>query len=145
MYVEFKKLSSTAKIPTRGSEGAAGYDLYADIEANIKIPAHETVKVPTNIAMAIPHEYFGAVYARSGLATKKGLRPAQGTAVIDEDYRGNIFVPLHNQTDEEREIEPGERIAQIVIQKYEPISFVENNELDKTERGEGGFGSTGNK
>ena len=143
MYIEFKKLSETATIPSRGSDGAAGYDLYADIPRVYQIAPHATVKVPTNIAMAIPSEHFGAVYARSGLATKKGLRPAQGTAVIDKDYRGNIFVPLYNQSDESQEIQPGERIAQIIFQKYENAIFVENNSLGETKRGEGGFGSTG--
>ena len=145
MYVEFKKLSETAKVPTRGSDGAAGYDLYADIPRVYYIAPHATVKVPTNIAMAIPAGHFGAVYARSGLATRKGLRPAQGTAVIDEDYRGNIFVPLYNQSDETQEVEPGERIAQIIFHRYETVSFVENSDLGETKRGEGGFGSTGTR
>lgn len=143
MRINIKKLTETATIPTCGSVEAAGYDLYGDNNNVIQIAPHSTVKISTGIAMAIPNEYFGAVYARSGLATKKGLRPANCVGVIDADYRGDIIVALHNDTDELMEVNPHERIAQLIIQKFEPIVFNEVEELNKTERGEGGFGSTG--
>lgn len=145
MTLNFKKLTKTAVTPTRGSSSAAGYDLYADIEGILQIAPHSTEKIPTNIAMEIPEGFFGGVYARSGLATKKGLRPIQGVGVIDSDYRGNIYVPLHNDTDKVQVIEPHERIAQLIIQPYLQVGFNEVNELNSTERGEGGFGSTGIK
>lgn len=143
MKINIKKLTETATIPTCGSVEAAGYDLYGDNNDVIQIAPHSTIKIPTGIAMAIPNGYFGAVYARSGLATKKGLRPSNCVGVIDADYRGDIIVALHNDTDELMEVNPHERIAQLIIQKFEPIVFNEVEELDKTERGEGGFGSTG--
>ena len=143
--MKIKKLTNTAKTPTRGTDGAAGYDLYADLDGRITIEPFTVAKIPTNIAMEIPKGYFGAIYARSGMATKKGLRPAQGTAVIDEDYRGNIIVPLFNQTDKPHIIDPGERIAQLVITPYIKGIFNEVTELSDTERGEGGFGSTGTR
>lgn len=143
MRINIKKLTETATIPTCGSVEAAGYDLYGDNNNVIQIAPHSTVKISTGIAMAIPNGYFGGVYARSGLASKKGLRPANCTGVIDADYRGEIIVALHNDTDELMEINPHERIAQLIIQKFETIVFNEVEELDKTERGEGGFGSTG--
>ena len=143
MKVNIKKLDAVSKIPTRGSADAAGYDLYAGITKENCIAPHSTVKIPTNIAMEIPNGYFGAIYARSGLATKKGLRPANCVGVIDADYRGNIIVAIHNDTDEYMTIEPMERIAQIVIQPYLEVEFTEVNELNETNRGENGFGSTG--
>ncbi len=143
MEIKIKKLTETATIPTCGTAESAGYDLYGDNDDVIQIAPHSTVKIPTGIAMAIPNGYFGAVYARSGLATKKGLRPANCVGVLDADFRGNVIVALHNDTDELMEINSHERIAQLIIQKFEPIVFNEVEELDKTERGEGGFGSTG--
>lgn len=143
MKVNIKKLDAVSKIPTRGSADAAGYDLYAGIAKENCIAPHSTVKIPTNIAMEIPNGYFGAIYARSGLATKKGLRPANCVGVIDADYRGNIIVAIHNDTDEYMTIEPMERIAQIVIQPYLEVEFTEVDELNETNRGENGFGSTG--
>ena len=143
MKVNIKKLDIVSKIPTRGSADAAGYDLYAGITKENSIAPHSTIKIPTNIAMEIPNGYFGAIYARSGLATKKGLRPANCVGVIDSDYRGNIIVAIHNDTDEDMIIEPMERIAQIVIQPYLEIEFAEVDELNETNRGENGFGSTG--
>lgn len=143
MKVNIKKLDVVSKIPTRGSADAAGYDLYAGIIKENYIAPHSTVKIPTNIAMEIPNGYFGAIYARSGLATKKGLRPANCVGIIDSDYRGNIIVAIHNDTDEYMTIEPMERIAQIVIQPYLEVEFTEVQDLDSTERGSGGFGSTG--
>lgn len=143
MEIKIKKLSETATIPTCGTAESAGYDLYGDNDDMIQIAPHSTIKIPTGIAMAIPNGYFGAVYARSGLATKKGLRPSNCVGILDADYRGNVIVALHNDTDELMEVNPHERIAQLVVQKFEPIIFNEVEELDDTERGVGGFGSTG--
>jgi dUTP pyrophosphatase len=143
MRINIKKLTETATIPTCGTAESAGYDLYGDNDDVIQIAPHSTIKIPTGIAMAIPNGYFGAVYARSGLATKKGLRPSNCVGILDADYRGNVIVALHNDTDELMEVNPHERIAQLVIQKFEPIVFNEVEELDDTERGVGGFGSTG--
>lgn len=143
--LKIKLLNDNAKIPTRGSEKAAGWDLYAAIEAPITIKAFETEKVNTGIAVALPEDTFGGIYARSGLATKKGLRPANCTGVIDEDYRGEVIVALHNDTRNDWIIEPGERIAQLVVEPYIRVKLIEVSELDDTARGEGGFGSTGTK
>ena len=142
--LKIKLLNDNAKIPTRGSEKAAGWDLYAAIEAPITIKAFETEKISTGIAVALPEDTFGGIYARSGLATKKGLRPANCTGVIDEDYRGEVIVALHNDTRNDWVIEPGERIAQLVVEPYIRVKLIEVSELDDTARGEGGFGSTGN-
>lgn len=143
--LKIKLLNDNAKIPTRGSEKAAGWDLYAAIEAPITIKAFETEKISTGIAVALPEDTFGGIYARSGLATKKGLRPANCTGVIDEDYRGEVIVALHNDTRNDWIIEPGERIAQLVVEPYVRVKITETSELDDTARGEGGFGSTGTK
>lgn len=143
MKVKIKKLNEKATIPTRGSDYAAGYDLYACIDEEMYIPSGKTKKIGTGIAMEIPHGYFGAVYARSGLATKKGLRLANSVGVIDEDFRGEIIVPIFNDSNFGESIKPGERIAQLIIQKYGEAEFSEVEELDDTERGSGGFGSTG--
>ncbi|MCR5669664.1 MAG: dUTP diphosphatase [Butyrivibrio sp.] len=146
MEIKIKKLHKDAKLPTRGSEYAAGYDLYAiapDDTDFIVIHAHETVKVDTGLAVEIPEGYFGAIYARSGLATKQGLRPANCCGIIDSDYRGPVIVALHNDTDDIKRVKNGERIAQLIIQPFLPVNFVETDALTDTERGEGGFGSTG--
>ena len=143
MIINIKKLNPNAIIPTRGSEYAAGYDLYACSEIAIDIAPHSTVKVGTGLAIEIPHGYFGAIFARSGLATKRGLRPANCVGVCDEDYRGEYIVALHNDTDEFMSIEPHERIAQLIVMPYLSVEFNEVNELSDTERGSGGFGSTG--
>ena len=143
IIVPTKKLYPDAQLPTRGSAQAAGYDLYAYLSVPVTIYPHSTVKIDTGIAAAIPDGFFGGIYARSGLATKQGLRPANATGIIDSDYRGNIIVALHNDTDKAQLVMPGERIAQLIIQPYLPVEFAEVDELDKTERGEGGFGSTG--
>lgn len=140
--VGVKKLTDTAKLPERGSEAAAGYDLYADIKENIIIPAHETVKVGTGLAMSLPEDTVGLIFARSGLATKQGLRPANCVGVCDSDYTGEYIVALHNDTDEPQEIESGDRIAQLIVMPFYPIQFQEVEELEPTERGDGGFGST---
>ena len=143
--MNIKKLTSTAIIPTRGSEKAAGYDLYADTNSVVEIKPHKTKKINTGIAIMIPNGYYGAIVARSGLSTKKGLRPANCTGIIDSDYRGDIIVALHNDSDEVQTIEPHERIAQLIICPFLSVEFNEVDELDETERGENGFGSTGTK
>lgn len=145
MKIKMKKLNPNAKTPTRGSDRAAGYDLYAAISEPYDIAPHSTVKIPTGLAFELPEGTFGAIYARSGLATKKGLRPANCTGVCDEDYRGEYIVALHNDTDELMTVDPGERIAQLIIQPYIAAEFEEAEELTKTGRGDGGFGSTGEK
>ena len=141
--IKYTKLNEYAQEPTRGSAAAAGYDLYAAIKDPVKIPAHSTVKIGTGLAFALPNNTFAAIFARSGLATKEGLRPANCVGVCDSDYRGEYIVALHNDTDSEKFINPGERIAQMVLMPYIPMMFEEVESLDKTERGEGGFGSTG--
>lgn len=141
--IKIKKLSANAKIPTRGSAAAAGYDLYADTEENLIILPHETVIIGTGLAFEFPERTFGAIYARSGLASKKGLRPANCVGIIDSDYRGEVKVALHNDSEEAQEISAGERIAQLILQSYLPMEFTEVEELSEAERGDNGFGSTG--
>ncbi len=144
MQIKIRKLNPNAKIPTRGSEQAAGYDIYACLDTQTAtIPAHKTVKVSTGISMAIPEGYFGAIFARSGLASKQGLRPANCVGVIDSDYRGELMIMLHNDTDEPKTIENGDRVGQLVILPYMTIDFEEADSLDETQRGAGGFGSSG--
>lgn len=145
-----KKLYDDAILPTRGSKYAAGYDLYAhnaNFMAGKTIPVypHQTIKVGTGIACKIPEGNFGGIFARSGLATKQSLRPANCTGVIDEDYTGEIVVALHNDSQDVVTIEKGERIAQLVIIPYTAPELEEVDELPETERGAGGFGSTGTK
>lgn len=141
MEIKIKKLYEDSIIPTRGSEYAAGYDLYAHEGATIK--PHETAKIGTGVAIQPPKDTFGAVFARSGLAAKQGLRPANCVGVCDYDYTGEYIVALHNDSNEERAIEAGERIGQVVFIPYINVSFIEVNELEETKRGDGGFGSTG--
>ena len=142
--INIQLLNDLAKIPTRGSEEAAGWDLYAATNEEITIEPHQTVQIGTGIAMELPLYSFGAIFARSGLATKKGLRPANAVGVIDSDYRGEIIIALHNDTDLSQTIAPQERIAQLVIIPYVQIEgWNEVDELDSTDRGDGGFGSTG--
>jgi dUTP pyrophosphatase len=152
--MDIKILREEAKLPTLGSEYAAGYDLYAAISletdpagdtvaGQIEIPPHETRMIPTGIAIAIPEGYWGGIYARSGLATKQGLRPANCVGVCDSDYRGEYIVAIHNDTNEPKTIKSGERIAQMILLPYIPMTFTEVDELSDTNRGEGGFGSTG--
>lgn len=146
MKVNIKKLNSKANIPTYGSTEAAGLDLYAIIEnetSSLFIPSSATVKINTGIAIEIPKGYFGAIYARSGLSIKNGLRPANCVGIIDSDYRGEIIVALHNDSSGDYIINNGDRIAQIVITPYLTIEPNEVTKLSDTERGEGGFGSTG--
>ena len=143
--MKIKRLNNIATIPTRGSSEAAGYDLYSTSEFDIEIPRHETVKIDTGIAVEIPKGCFGAIFARSGLATKKGLRPANAVGVIDSDYRGPLVVALHNDSNIAQYIGAKERIAQLVIIPYKEVEFEEVDELENTDRGDGGFGSTGTK
>ena len=143
--VKIKKLNSKAMLPTYGSEYSAGADLYACMEETVTIQPGETVLIKTGLAMAIPEGYAGLIYARSGLATKKGLAPANKVGVVDADYRGEVMVPLHNHSRVAGEVEHGERIAQMVITPFLTAEYMLAEELDETERGEGGFGSTGTK
>lgn len=143
--VAVKKLNPNARLPVYGSEFAAGADLCACLEAPLTIAPGETVFVHTGLAMEIPVGYAGLVYARSGLASKRGLAPANKVGVVDADYRGELMVALHNHGAAAQTIEDGERIAQLVITPYLTAQFLEADELSDTVRGEGGFGSTGRK
>ena len=143
--VRIKKLKENAVVPTYGSEFAAGADLYAAVEESVTIAPSETKLIPTGIAMEIPVGYAGFIYARSGLASKKGLAPANKVGVVDADYRGEVMVALHNHGKTEQTIEAGERIAQMVIAPFITANFIESETLDDTVRGAGGFGSTGSK
>lgn len=140
--MKIKLLSNKAKIPTRGSADAAGRDLYA--AEDVIIPPHNTAKISTDIAIEIPQGYWGGVFARSGLATKQGLRPANCVGVIDSDYRGPVIVALHNDTDETKEVMIGDRIAQLIILPICDFGGWEIvDELSDTDRGDGGFGHSG--
>ena len=143
--VNIKKLDDNAVIPTYGTEYSAGFDLYSVSDEAITIKAHETVLVKTGLAMELPIGYAGFIFARSGLATKKGLAPANKVGVVDADYRGEVMVALHNHTDEDKTIDAHERIAQMVIMPFITANFIEVEELSDTVRGDGGFGSTGTK
>lgn len=143
MEINIKLLNENAKVPTRGSEYAAGYDLYAATAESIDIAPHSTVKVGTGISVELPNGTFGAIFARSGLATKKGLRPANCVGVCDSDYRGEYIVAIHNDTDEMMTIAAGERIAQLIVMPFVAVEFNTVEELTETQRGDGGFGSTG--
>lgn len=139
--MSFRLTNESATIPTRSSKCAAGMDLYSCEDAIIQ--PGETMMVHTGVCVAIQDGYFGGVYARSGIATKRGLRPANCVGVIDSDYRGEVMVALHNDSSEVQEIRSGDRIAQMIIQPYEQVELKVADELDKTERGDGGFGHTG--
>lgn len=145
MNLKIQKLKENATLPTYGSADAAGADLYACIDTEKTITPGETLLVPTGIAMAIPTGYVGLIFARSGLACKRDLAPANKVGVIDSDYRGEIMVALHNHGKQNRTIEPAERIAQIAIMPVAQPTFELSETLDETGRGEGGFGSTGTK
>lgn len=140
--VKIEKLNDKAIIPTYGSECAAGADLYACLDEPIVIKKNETVFVPTGISMEIPDGLCGLLFARSGLASKKGLAPANKVGVVDSDYRGEVIVALHNHSKEDYELQNGERIAQMVFAPYFKGIFKEEK-LTETKRGSGGFGSTG--
>lgn len=141
--VKIKKLNENAVIPTYGTQYSAGADLYACLDESVAIGPGQTYLVKTGLAMEIPEGYAGLIYARSGLASKKGLAPANKVGVVDADYRGEVMVALHNHGDEAAVVENGERIAQIVITPFLTADFVLSSELSDTARGEGGFGSTG--
>ena len=145
MEVKIQKLRPGAVTPRRGSADAAGYDLYACPAdgQSVTIAPHATAMIGTGLALAIPAGYFGGVLARSGLASRQGLRPANCVGVIDADYRGECTVALHNDTDAPRTVAPGDRIAQLVILPFLAAEFSEADALDATDRGAGGFGSTG--
>lgn len=145
MKVRLKKLNEKAIIPTYGSEYSAGADLYACIENDIVIEPGKTAFISTGLAMELSEGYVALIYARSGLACKRGLAPANKVGVIDCDYRGEIKVALHNHSDEAQTVSVGERIAQMVVTPYIKCDFEEAAELSDTVRGEGGFGSTGRK
>lgn len=143
--INIKKLNEKAQLPTLGSEYAAGSDLYACLDEAVTINPGETKLIKTGLAMEIPVGYAGLIYARSGLASKKGLAPANKVGVVDADYRGEVMVALHNHGLEAQEVEPGERIAQLVVAPFLSVGFTEVDELSETVRGEGGFGSSGRK
>ncbi len=145
MTLKIKKLDDKAIIPTYGTEYSAGADLYALTDTSITVDSGKTVLVHTGISMEIPEGFVGLVFARSGLATKKNLAPANKVGVIDADYRGEIMVALHNHGAAPQTVESGERIAQLAIVPFLKAEFEECDELSDTERGTGGFGSTGKK
>lgn len=141
--IRVKKLNENAILPTYGSLEAAGADLYACLDESLVIQPGRSVFVPTGLAMEIPKGYAGLIYARSGLACKRGLAPANKVGVVDSDYRGEFMVVLHNHGSAAQEIAHGERIAQLVITPVYTPGFTEVSELTNTGRSAGGFGSTG--
>ena len=143
MKINIKRLTETAILPERGSAYAAGYDLFADVNESVEIQPHETKLIGTGLAMEIPEGYFGGVFARSGLSSKEGLRPANCVGVVDADYRGEVKVALHNDGEVVREIKVGQKIAQLVVVPFLGVEFDEVENLSETVRGVGGFGSTG--
>ena len=143
MIIKLKAMNDHFRVPTVGSEYSAGSDLYAAEADPIEIKPGESKLIHTGIALEIPESYFGAIFARSGLATKQGLAPANKVGVIDSDYRGEIMVMLHNHSNQLRTVNPGDRIAQLVIIPYVKAEFMLVNSLQDTDRGEGRFGSTG--
>ena len=145
MRVNIKKLNENAKIPTYGSEYAAGADLYACTDDDAVILPGETKLIGTGLAIEVPLGYGAFIYARSGLASKRGLAPANKVGVVDADYRGEIMVALHNHSSEAQTVLCGERIAQMVIAPFLTAEFCEVESLSDTQRGSGGFGSTGTK
>lgn len=142
MKINYIKITDTAKEPTRGSEYAAGYDLYADLDEQIEIQPGQTVKIGTGLCFELPKQTFAAIFARSGLATKQGLRPANCVGVCDADYRGEYIVALHNDSDIPQIVYPQERIAQMILMPFVSMELSEVDKLSETARGEGGFGST---
>ena len=145
MKIAIKKLRENAVLPEYGSEYAAGADLRACIENELTINPHETAFIPTGLALELPVGYAGLIYARSGLACKRGLAPANKVGVVDCDYRGEVTVALHNHSEIPQTVAVGERIAQLVITPYITAEFIESETLSDTVRGAGGFGSTGRK
>ena len=145
IHMQVKILRDGARLPTRATELSAGYDLYACLDESVTIAPGATLGVGTGFAAAIPEGWFAAIFARSGLAVKKGLRPANCVGVCDADYRGEYIVPLHNDSAEPRTVENGERIAQMVLLPCQSVEFETVDELGETGRGAGGFGSTGER
>lgn len=145
MKINFKKLDTRATVPMYGTQFSAGADLRAVLDAPIIIEPNETVFLRTGLVVAIPIGYVGLIYARSGIACKRGLAPANKTGVVDSDFRGEIMIALHNHSTTEQTIEPNERIAQMVITPFIQCEYEEVDDLDNTERGAGGFGSTGTR
>ena len=159
LNLQIKRLTDSAKLPTKAHKNDACFDIYADIPdeeyaccfgftkekrgKGVVVPPHETVIIPTGFSTSIPHGFWGAIFARSGLASKQGLRPAQGVPVIDEPYRGEWKIPLHNQSDEYQIIHHGDRICQFMLLPYFDTNLIEVDFLSSTDRGDGGFGSTG--
>ena len=141
--IRIKKLHSNAVIPTYGSLEAAGADIYACLDAAVTIPAGKTVFIPTGLAMEVPKGCAGLIYARSSMGSKRGLAPANKVGVIDSDYRGQVMVALHNHSQEDQVVNPGERVAQLIITPVFTPGFREVDDLSETDRGSGGFGSTG--
>ena len=141
--VKFKKLRDDVELPLRATDGSAGYDVCANLENDITILPDEIVKIPTGFSTSFRKDYVALVYSRSGLALKNGLVVCQGTAVIDSDYRGEWFIPLHNQSSQPQLIRSGDRIAQLLIQPVCRMKAIEVDDLNETRRGRGGFGSTG--
>ena len=141
--IPVKLLRPGAKLPTFGSAEAAGADLYACLDADVTIAPGETAFIPTGLAMELPRGFVGLIYARSGLACKRGLAPANKVGVIDSDYRGEFIVALYNHGKEPQTVSHGERVAQLVITPVLVPSYMEVQELNDTQRGAGGFGSTG--
>ena len=141
--IRVKKLRSSAILPTYGSSGAAGADLYACLDGDVTVEPGRTVFIPTGLSMEIPQGYAGLIYARSGLACKRGLAPANKVGVIDSDYRGEFIVALHNHGNEAQTVSNGERVAQLVITPVITPVYQETDALSDTERAAGGFGSTG--
>ena len=143
--VKVKKLDERAILPTYGSQYSAGADLYALLDEEIEIAPTETKLIHTGLCMEIPEGYAGLIYARSGLASKRGLAPANKVGVVDADYRGELMVALHNHSSIPQKVQPFERIAQLVITPFLKADYTQADELSDTVRGEGGFGSTGPK
>lgn len=141
--IRIKKLHPNAVTPTYGSLEAAGADIYACLEAAVTIPAGKTVFIPTGLAMEVPRGCAGLIYARSSMGSKRGLAPANKVGVIDSDYRGQVMVALHNHSQEDQVVNPGERVAQLIITPVFTPGFREVDDLSETDRGSGGFGSTG--
>ena len=141
--IPIKRLRGNAVFPTYATAQSAGADLYACLDAPVEIAPQETKMIPLGFAMAIPAGWVGLTFARSGLASKRDLAPANKVGVIDADYRGEWFIPLHNHGERPRTVEPGERVAQLVLVPCMTAAFFEVEDLDETERGAGGFGSTG--
>lgn len=143
--IKIKKLYEDTKLPTRADEGSAGMDLYAHLNDDYMrvIKPHTTEMISVGFAMETPNNTYGAIFARSGLSSKKGLRPANCTGVVDSTYRGEVFVALHNDTDKPQQISHGDRIAQMIIMEYPTVGIIETDTLSETERGTNGFGSSG--